>query len=202
MRAFRLRGVLPALLLLAIGPGSADAAARGADEYFHGSAHKFVAGRLQEAAIEAEEGLRKFPDDAALKGLAAHLRRLKDQQKKDQGDQGSSQGDQGDKQQDRKDDQKAEGGEKGGEAEKKEERKDPGEDDRKGPEGQDTAQAGEAGDKEGKDSTGEAMAPVKPGEMSREDAERLLNSVQDDEKKEHRQMQRRHRKKVEVEQDW
>jgi hypothetical protein len=38
--------------------------------------------------------------------------------------------------------------------------------------------------------------------MSKEDAERLLNSIQDDEKREHRNMQRRHRDKVHVEQDW
>jgi hypothetical protein len=38
--------------------------------------------------------------------------------------------------------------------------------------------------------------------MSKEEAERLLNSYQDDEKREQKDMQKRYRKRVEAEQDW
>ena len=38
--------------------------------------------------------------------------------------------------------------------------------------------------------------------MSKEEAERLLNSYQDDEKREQKNMQKRYRKPVEVEEDW
>lgn len=172
---------------------------KGPADYFHGASHKFVGGRLQEASVQVEEGLRSFPDDPALKGLAAHLRSLKDQKKQDQGTQGSSGGDQGKEDQQKKDD--AEGEDKDKQKDQQEAKQDEQKEEEKGKEGQDQGRE-DADSKDGKDSTGEAMAPVKPGEMSKEDAERLLNSIQDDEKKEHRQMQRRYRKKVEVDQDW
>ena len=38
--------------------------------------------------------------------------------------------------------------------------------------------------------------------MSKEEAERLLNSYQDDEKREQKDMQKRYRKRVEIEEDW
>lgn len=193
LRILSLAGMLWAAL------GVTPAWSKAPEDYFHGASHKFVGGRLQEASVQAEEGLRLFPDDAALKGLVAHLRSLKDQKKKDQGSQGSSGGDQGKEDQQKKDD--AEGGDKDQEKDKQEAKQDEQKEQDKGKEGQDQGQD-EADSKDGKDSTGEAMAPVKPGEMSKEDAERLLNSIQDDEKKEHRQMQRRYRKKVEVDQDW
>ena len=194
----RLRYLSLALFLTAT-LGTTSAWSKAAEDYFHGAAYKFVAGRMQEASVDVEEGLRLYPNDPALKGLANHLRNLKDQKKKDQGSQGSSGGDQGKEDQQKKDD--SQGGDKDQDKDKPEPKADPEKKDDKGKEGQDKAQ-NEPDSKDGKDSSGEAMAPVKPGEMSKEDAERLLNSIQDDEKKEHRQMQRRYRKKVEVEQDW
>lgn len=192
------RLLVPALLAVLLAGLHGPALAKGAPDYYHGSAHKFVAGRHQEALVQAEEGLSRFPNDEALKGLVAHLRKLKDQQKKDQGSQGSSQGDEGKQQEDKQDGQQ--GGDK--DQENKEKDKPEDEQDEKGKEGEDKGQGQESEGKDGQDSTGEAMAPVKPGEMSKEDAERLLNSIQDDEKKEHKQQQRRFRKKAEVEQDW
>jgi hypothetical protein len=38
--------------------------------------------------------------------------------------------------------------------------------------------------------------------MSKEEAERLLNSYQDDEKREQKNLQKRYKKPVEVEEDW
>jgi Ca-activated chloride channel family protein len=186
-----------ALLFLALA-AARPAMSQDAADYFHGAAYKFVAGRHQEASVEAEEGLRKFPGDAKLKTLADHIRRMKNQQRQDQGQSGQEKSDQG------KEDKDQEGsqGDKG-EQDKKEEEKDKqeGPEDEKGKDGEEAPQD-QSDDQGGKDSTGEAQAPVKPGEMSKEDAERLLNSIQDDEKKEHKQQQRRFRKKVEVEQDW
>jgi hypothetical protein len=190
------------VLLLAIALGATlPAAAKEAADYFHGAAYKFVTGRHQEASVEAEDGLRQFPGDAKLKALADHIRRMKNQQRQDQGSQGQGKSDQG------KDDKDQEGKQGDQGQDDKQDQKDPQKDQKQGPEddkgkdGQDAPRP-ESDDKGGKDSTGEAMAPVKPGEMSKEDAERLLNSIQDDEKKEHKQQQRRYRKKIEVEQDW
>lgn len=186
--------ILVALLVCGM---SAGARAQGAADYLHGGAAKYIQGRNQEALIEIEEGLRRFPEDPQLKALAGHLRKLKDQQKQD-GQQGGSEGDKGEKEEQKQDqsqgDKPQDEQEKKGEDEKQQEKE---EQDKQGQAG---AEAGDE-DKGAKDSAA-AEAPVKPGEMSKEDAERLLNSVQDDEKKEHKNMQRRYRKKVEVEQDW
>ena len=194
--------LIAALVAVLAGGASAKGAqgAGSAQDYFHGSAYKFIAGRQQEALIEAEEGLSRFPDDAALKTLVSHLRKLKDQKQKDQGSQGSSQGDKGDDKQDQKKDDSQGGGDKDQE---KQDQQQPEPEDKDGKDGEKEPQDGGESDKQdGKDSSGQAMAPVKPGEMSKEDAERLLNSIQDDEKKEHRQQQKRYRKRPEVEQDW
>lgn len=187
--------ILVALLVCGMAAG---ARAQGAADYFHGGAAKYIQGRNQEALIEIEEGLRRFPDDPQLKALGGHLRKLKDQQKQD-GQQGGSEGDKGEKEEQKQDQSQ-------GDKPQDEQEKKPGEEDKpdeKEAEDKQGESGAEAGDEEKgpKDST-EAEAPVKPGEMSKEDAERLLNSVQDDEKKEHKNMQRRYRKKVEVEQDW
>ena len=207
----------PILLALAVAFLGAAAAAKSVDDYLHGGAAKYIQGRLQEAGVEVEEGLRRYPDDSRLKALAGQLKNMKDQQKKDQQGQSSQGGEenkdkqnkqdssgQGDgkqdpKEKDQKDkDQKDKEKEKGKEQEGKDKEKDKGEG--QGQDPQDQKPQPQDG-KEG-DSTGQAAAPAKPGQMSKEEAERLLNSYQDDEKREHQQMQHRQRKKVDVEEDW
>ena len=190
-------------VIFAVGILAAAAQARTAQDYFHGAANKYVGARHQEALVEVEEGLRRHPDDAALKSLKTQLDRLKDQQRQDQGSQGSSGGDQGDQKQDKQDGSQDEGGneEKDKEEENKEDQSGK-QDEGKEDEGKGASQGEEEPKKDESESAEQAPAPVKPGEMSKEDAERLLNSIQDDEKREHRNMQRRHRDKVHVEQDW
>ena len=36
--------------------------AKSAEDYYHGAAYRYVEGKIQEAAAEAEEGLRRHPD--------------------------------------------------------------------------------------------------------------------------------------------
>jgi hypothetical protein len=196
-----LRNASAALLLAGI--LSVAATAKTAQDYFHGAAGKYVAARHQEAMIELEEGLRRHPDDPTLKSLKTQLDRLKDQQRQDQGSQGSSGGDQGDQKQDKQEGSQDQGGneEKEKEEEKQEEQSGK-QDEGKEDVGKGASQGEEEPKKDDPESPEQAAAPVKPGEMSKEDAERLLNSIQDDEKREHRNMQRRHRDKVRVEQDW
>ena len=78
-------------------------AAKSADDYVHGGGAKYIQGRLQEAGVEVEEGLRQYPDDARLKALADQLQKMKDQKKKDQGGQDSQGGDQNKDKQDKQD---------------------------------------------------------------------------------------------------
>lgn len=211
------------IAFLAVCLAAGPAAAKSVEDYLHGGAARYVQGRLQEASVEVEEGLRKFPDDPRLKALAAQLKSMKDQQKQDQG-QGEGQGGQGSQQkQDQKDSsqnpqgqgkdqdkqkqdrqkqdpqQKDQGKDKQGEDGKQDQEKEKEKEKEKGSgqDGQPQEKSGEQGD-----STGQGAAPVPPGEMSKEDAERLLNSYQDDEKREQKNMQKRYRKPVEVEEDW
>ena len=199
------------MLFLSLAAGAY--AAKPVDDYVHGTGAKYIQGRLQEAGVEVEEGLRRYPDDARLKALADQLKKMKDQQKKDQGGQDSQGGDQNKDRQDKpdssgqgkqdgkKDDKDKQDQEKAKEEAKKEEGKDKEEEKDKGDQ---AGQAEKPKPEEGKegDSSGQAAAPAKPGEMSKEEAERLLNSYQDDEKREQKDMQKRYRKRVEVEEDW
>lgn len=187
-------------------------AAKSADDYVHGTGARYIQGRLQEAGVEVEEGLRLYPGDARLKALAAQLQRMKDQQKKDQGGQDSQGGDRNQDKQD-KPDSSAQGKQDGKQDEKDKQDEEKAKEEAKKEEDKAKEQDKEKGDQdeaqkpkpeEGKDgdSSGQAAAPAKPGEMSKEEAERLLNSYQDDEKREQKDMQKRYRKRVEVEEDW
>ncbi|MBW8889526.1 MAG: hypothetical protein JF616_17360, partial [Fibrobacteres bacterium] len=69
--------------LLALGLLAGFAAAKSAEDYLHGGAALYIQSRLQEASVEVEEGLRKYPNDSRLKALADQLKSMKDQQKKD-----------------------------------------------------------------------------------------------------------------------
>jgi Ca-activated chloride channel family protein len=224
---------LLSILALAAGLAAAGQPKKGLEDYVHGGASLYIQGRLQEASVEVEEGLRKFPGDARLKALAAQLKAMKDQQKQDQGG-GEGQGGQGSqdkkdqkdssrnqngqgKDQDKKDPQKQDQGKDtqnkdqdkdkdkqgGGKDKEKEKEKEKDGDKDKGKDqgGQDGEPPKEKPGQEG-DSTGKGAAPVPPGQMSKEEAERLLNSYQDDEKREQKNMQRRYRKQAEVEEDW
>ena len=194
------------------------ARAKSLEDYLHGGAGLYIQGRLQEAAVEVEEGLRKYPNDPRLKALAGQLKSMKDQQKQDQGG-GEGQGGQGSQQkqnpqdssqnpkgqgkeqeqqkqkQDQDQQQKDQGKDQGADQEKEKEKEKEKGGEKEGPPPQ--AEPGEQGD-----SAGQGDAPVPPGQMSKEEAERLLNSYQDDEKREQKNMQKRFRKPVEVEEDW
>lgn len=210
MRQSGISAALRAFMLFLILAAAAHGA-KSADDYVHGTGAKYIQGRLQEAGVEVEEGLRRFPGDARLKALAAQLKQMKDQQKKDQGGQDSPGGDQNQDKQDKpdssgqgkqdgeKDDQKKKDEEKAKEEEAKNQERE--KDKEKGGEDPQAQKPQPEEAKEG-DSSGQAPAPAKPGEMSKEEAERLLNSYQDDEKREQKDMQKRYRKKVEVEEDW
>jgi Ca-activated chloride channel homolog len=195
--------------LFAVLLSAATGIAKSPDDFLHRAAGKYVQGRLQEASVDVEEGLHLFPNDSRLKALAAQLKKMKDQQKKDQGGQDQQGGDQnkdkdkkdqkdssGQGQQDGKQDQKDKDQEKEKEKEKEKEGQDKEKDKPKDGQEQPKPEEGKQGD-----SSGQAASPAKPGQMSKEEAERLLNSYQDDEKKEQKNKQRRGRP-VEVEEDW
>jgi hypothetical protein len=201
------------LLVLLRGVTLADAsAAKSADAYFHGAASQYVAGKIQEATLEVEEGLRHYPDNARLQALGDQLRKMKDQQRGDQSKDGKD-GKKGDKKDDGKDQ------DKGGQN-KPDDSKNPSDKDRKNKPGKDGDQKGDKdqkdekkdGDKpppkpgedpqdKGDDKNNGKNAPG-PGKMSEDEAKRLLNSFADDEKKEQAERRRGLRQRAGTEQDW
>lgn len=192
---------------LCIAFGTSWAAGRVATDYLHAGAAKYIQGRLQEASVEVEEGLRLFPNDSKLQALAGQLKSLKDQKKQDQSG-GGSQGEEDSKSKENKKDSSSQGDPKNKDQDKKDQDKNQGkekEQDKakeKENEAKKQAEEGKNKDQNKPDSSGQAAAPVKPGELSKEEAERLLNSYQDDEKREHQEMQRRQKSPVGVEKDW
>ena len=175
------------------------ALAKTADDYYHGAAYKYFAGRHQEAGVEVAEGLRAHPRDERLQNLAGLLEQMKDQQRQDQnqGGGGEPQNDPDsppDPGENRPQDPQAgqdpppEGG-----PDEEEKKKQPGEESASAQDGPDSTGKGESAE--------QSEPPPRPGQMSREDAERLLNSFADDEKKEQRDL-RRTPKRSEVEKDW
>jgi Ca-activated chloride channel family protein len=208
-----LRSLIALAVLLGLAFAPSARAAKSADDYLHGGASKYIQGRLQEASIEVEEGLRRYPNDPRLKALSGQLKAMKDQNKKNQGGQSSQGGEQNKDKQDQKDstgqgkqDGQREQNDKEQQEKDKEAEKKKAEEEAKEKEKQKAAQDQDQKPqpKDGKegDSSGQAAAPAKPGQMSKEEAERLLNSYQDDEKREQKNMQKRYRKPVEVEEDW
>lgn len=194
------RSRLTVFLVAALFAIAGAAFGKSADDYFRGAASRYVAGKVQEASVEAEEGLRLHPEDAKLRALAEHLRKKKDQQRGNSG----------------KDDSK------GGKDKQKQDPQNgqnkPGDPDKKNRDGKNGDRKGDKDDQERKDQDKEQ--PPKPGQdprdkqdgkdaegrkagkMSEEEAKRLLNSFADDEKKEQAERRRVLRQRAGTEQDW
>ena len=171
---------------------------KSADDYFHGSMFKYFGGRNQEAKLEIEEGLRQYPNNERLKNLAGLLKELDEQQRQEQSQSGDPE---------ESDENSEEGKDRKNKDSENAEKK------RQAQNGKDTLgnqNDSLAENKEGKrdsiSSDSSARDTVssgrpKPGQMSKEEAERLLNSFADEEKKEQRN-RRKAGKRVESEQDW
>ncbi|HLU69770.1 MAG TPA: hypothetical protein VKZ88_03265 [Fibrobacteria bacterium] len=199
-RSARNRGLTPAWVAASVMMllGAATASARSAEDYYHAAAHQYVAGKIQEASVEAEEGLRLYPGDAKLRMLAAHLRDMKDQQRGDQG-----QGDGQDKNRNPDRDREDNKGESGQGKQDQDQDQNSGSRDEEGRnDDTDRRPDGDARDEaDGNDNERQTNAP-QPRAMSEEEAERLLNSFADDEKKEQAERRKVIRSRAGTEQDW
>lgn len=159
--------------------------AKNPTDYLHSASNLYIDGRIQEAKIELEDGLKQYPSDPQLTALANHLAQIKPPPPKD----GQGQGGEGDKSdQDKKDqgkdstksdqnkddkqnqDKKEQDKKKGEEQKQKEAQENPADKD-KNPADTSAQNGGEA-------------PPPKPGELSPEEAKRLLKSFENDEKNE------------------
>ncbi len=163
--------------------------ARSAADYYHGAAYRYVEGKLQEAGVEAEEGLRRHPGDEKLRALAEQIRKMRDEQRGNSGSDGDRDRNESEGPQDRDQGDRSQ-------PEDPNDRPNPDEDRRaKEP------PPGSGRDPDRPEGSDREERP-QPGQMSREEAERLLNSFADDEKKEQAERRRAIRTRAGTEQDW
>lgn len=169
----------------------AQGTSNGPESYFHGAASKYIEGRHQEAKLQAEEGLRLFPENADLKRLAEHLNKLEEQKQQQQQEGGGRQ-----EQKDASRDSTEQEQQPQEEQEQPEEEQEPEEE--PAPE---QADADTSSREEPPADTSQAPRP-QPGEMSEEEAERLLDAYKDEEKEVQEKLQDRRGKSPRVEKDW
>lgn len=173
------------ILLMMLAAGTWCATTRSADAYFRDAAYEYIAGRMPTATQTCEEGLRQYPNDARLKNLLERIRENKEEQKNkcdnpqdggdpdDQKKNDNKDGEKDDKKNDKKDGQKDEQ-KKDSEGQSSDSRSgnsssSAGKQEPQSPEGQQGASS--AG---GASSATAAPQPMRPGELSKDQAEQLL----------------------------
>ncbi|MEP0546671.1 MAG: hypothetical protein ABJF88_07055 [Rhodothermales bacterium] len=200
---------LPLLLFLAAAPAGAQSVA----DYYHAAAQSYIGGENAEAERAAEAGLALAPNDAKLQAL---LDKIRERNPDDSG--GEEQQDEADEQRDgegeeqddaqsgeQEQEDKASDGEQD-EGQQQEGEQQPEEPSEQEPSEQQQSDAGAEGEQEPADPQGGGTTPspfdVKPGEMSRAEAERILRAVESDELELLRDVQRRRARPRYVEKDW
>jgi len=196
--------IVALLLLLAAAPAGAQSVA----DYYHTAAQAYIAGQNAEAEQAAEAGLAIDPTDAKLQAL---LEKIRERNPDDSG--GEQEQENADEQQDGEGEQQqdAESGEQDPEAEQEgqEEQNQQPEGEQQQPEepsepqDQQQGDAGAEGEQQPQGGGAQsALFEVKPGEMSRTEAERILRAIESDELELLREVQRRRARPRYVEKDW
>lgn len=194
--------LLPILALILL---AAPVRAQSVAEYYHHAAQRYIAGADAEAEAAALAGLALAPDDARLQAL---LEQIRQRQQESGGQQGQDESDQqqpgdGPQQQGQEgDEQESDEGEQeqDGEGQPQEPSEQP-------PGEPQSPQPGDAGT-QGEQNPGApgdgAFAPeaTEPGQMSRAEAERILQAIEADELQLLRDVQRRQSRPRYVEKDW
>ena len=175
----RLRLLISLNCLLLIGWQRAAAQVAPADDFFHGGARLYISNSIPQAKEVVEQGLKLYPDDEKLKKLEALLNQQ--QQQNQQQNQQNQQQQQS--QQDKSDQQKKQDQQKSQDQQQQDQqKKDQSEqkkDDQQKQDKQKKAQAEK--DKADQQDKKEEGQPVKPGEMTPEEAKHLLDAQKGDE---------------------
>lgn len=194
--------------------GAAPATAQSAMDYYHTAAQLYIGEQNPQAEAAAEAGLALDPGNTKLQAL---LEKIREQQEQQNGGGEQQEQDDADEQQPGEGEQQPDGAEGGeqpqpdaeSEGEQEGEQQQPSE--QQPPEDQTVpdereANAGAEGEtqpEEPQDGSGTATPfEVKPGEMSRDEAERILRAIQTDELELLRDVQRRRARPRYVEKDW
>ena len=213
-----MRRSLAFLLLLVAAPAGAQSAV----DFYHDAARLYIAEDNAQAERAAEAGLALAPDDQKLQALLEKIRERNDQEEQQGGgepqqdDAEDQQQGEGEQQQDENESGQPQPGEEGEEQETGQQQPSEGEEQgQQQPEGPtdepprderegNTGQEGEPNEGTPQEGGGDADTPydVKPGEMSRAEAERILRAIQSDELELLRDVQRRRARPRYVEKDW
>jgi len=139
-----------------------------ADDIFNGGAQLYISNNIPAALERVETGLKIYPDDAKLKQLEQLLKQQQQHQQKQQQDKNQQP-------QNSQDQQKSE-------QQKSEEQKQKEAEQKKAEEQKQQEQQKAAADKKDDEKKDQAEAqPVKPGQMTPEEAKRLLDAQKDNE---------------------
>ncbi len=174
-------------LLMTLALSSGITWAKTADDYYHSAAAMYIEGRQQQAGIEVREGLSQYPGDSKLSGLEELLKNLQNQEQQDnQQQQEKNQDEQ--KEQENQDDQKDEEQKQNQDQQEQEEKEQNEQNDTEN-EPQDSAAANQSEAEE-----------VPEGEMSEDDAKRLLDAYKEDEKDDQKKIHSKKQRKTAT--DW
>jgi superfamily II DNA/RNA helicase len=140
-----------------------------AEDFFNSGAQLYISNNIPAALERVEMGLKTYPDDVKLKKLEELLKQKQQQQNQSQQQKSDDQKKQQQNQQQKNsDDQKKQDEQKKDQSDQKKDEP------QKQPEQQKPADEKKNGDKP-ENQTGEGQ-PVKPGEMTKEEAKRLLDA--------------------------
>ena len=142
------------------------ARAQSADDFFNGGAHFYISNSIPQALESVEDGLKQYPDDAKLKKLYELLKQQQQQQQQSQqNQQNQSQQQKSNSQQNQQQQQPAQ---QNSQPQKQNEQK---QSDQKNAEQQQPQKSGEQREKQN-----EQGQPVPAGQMTPEEAKRLLDA--------------------------
>jgi Ca-activated chloride channel family protein len=199
------------VFLSAILAGSVSA--QTAQDYFHNGAKGYIGNKLDEAATSVDTGLAIAPDDADLLSLKELIEKAKEEQQKQQQEQEQQeQQDQQDEQeqQDQQDQDQQEQQDSGEQSEQdqenQQEQDQQNQDQEQGDEQSDEEkQGGEQesdSDNQGQGQSAPENAEPDPDQLSREEAERILQALENEEGQLLRQVQKMKVRARRVEKDW
>jgi len=148
------------------------------EDFFNGGAQLYISNNIPAALERVEMGLKTYPDDEKLQKLEKLLKQQQQQNQQQQSQQDQKQQDKKDQQQ--KQDQKQQDQQKNSEQQKQDQQKQS--EQKKDEQQKQQEQKKDSGDKSKDEKQAQQQGqPVKPGEMTPEEAKRLLDAQKDNE---------------------
>jgi len=170
----RARSDAPCLAMLLLLAWQA-ACAQTADDLFNSGAHFYISNNIPEALVPVEQGLKQYPDDVKLKKLYELLKQQQQQQQQSQqNQQNQSQQQKSQSRQNQKQQQNQQQSQQSSQQQKQNEQK---QSEQQKQEQQQQRQPQKSGEKQEK----EQGLPVAAGQMTPEEAKRLLDAQKGDE---------------------